>query len=155
MAFQTETKSISPQVKYQCQGCKNILGLKAKKCTGCKSVRYCNVSCQKADWKNHKIICKTFNKSRRERIKNIGSKTVWKKTIKANREKAVFLLNSIEDKSTFDFILESCPKIKVLKLDFINGKSVLNFEDRGSLMMSTSNCRIYENGNHLATFYIK
>ena len=31
-----------------------------KRCTGCKFVKYCNVDCQKADWKNHKSVCKTI-----------------------------------------------------------------------------------------------
>ena len=29
-----------------------------KKCSGCKIVRYCSPSCQKKDWKLHKIACK-------------------------------------------------------------------------------------------------
>jgi len=29
-----------------------------RRCTRCKDVAYCNTSCQKADWKEHKKICK-------------------------------------------------------------------------------------------------
>jgi hypothetical protein len=28
------------------------------KCGRCKQVSYCNVDCQKADWKTHKPVCK-------------------------------------------------------------------------------------------------
>ena len=30
------------------------------KCSACGSVGYCNQSCQKADWKNHKKVCRCF-----------------------------------------------------------------------------------------------
>ena len=29
-----------------------------KKCGACKAIIYCSVACQKADWKQHKSICK-------------------------------------------------------------------------------------------------
>jgi hypothetical protein len=31
-------------------------------CGGCKKVEYCSRDCQKADWKEHKIVCKYFAK---------------------------------------------------------------------------------------------
>lgn len=31
-----------------------------KKCSQCKSARYCSSECQRADWKKHKKICKHF-----------------------------------------------------------------------------------------------
>ena len=34
--------------------------VKMRRCSGCKQVYYCSSECQKEDWKNHKIICKTF-----------------------------------------------------------------------------------------------
>jgi hypothetical protein len=30
------------------------------KCSGCKSIHYCNRSCQKSDWSTHKKICKSL-----------------------------------------------------------------------------------------------
>ena len=30
------------------------------RCSQCKSVWYCSAECQKADWKQHKVLCKTF-----------------------------------------------------------------------------------------------
>lgn len=29
-------------------------------CSSCKAVKYCSKSCQKADWKSHKLLCKAF-----------------------------------------------------------------------------------------------
>ena len=41
----------------KCATCgKDGIGLKG--CSGCKSVRYCNVSCQKSHWNMHKKACK-------------------------------------------------------------------------------------------------
>ncbi len=34
--------------------------VKAKRCSACERVRYCDKACQKKDWKNHKIICKSI-----------------------------------------------------------------------------------------------
>jgi len=31
-----------------------------KKCKNCKSVEYCSDSCQKKDWKTHKLVCNAF-----------------------------------------------------------------------------------------------
>lgn len=36
---------------------------KFKQCRGCKSVRYCNVICQKAAWKKHRSICKAIQQA--------------------------------------------------------------------------------------------
>ena len=33
-------------------------GQEMKRCSRCKSVRYCSAECQKADWKNHKKECR-------------------------------------------------------------------------------------------------
>ena len=32
-----------------------------KKCSVCKAVAYCSKECQKADWKNHKPVCRSIN----------------------------------------------------------------------------------------------
>ncbi|KAI1614905.1 hypothetical protein EDD37DRAFT_403190 [Exophiala viscosa] len=32
-----------------------------KVCAKCKDARYCSTDCQKVDWKQHKILCPTFN----------------------------------------------------------------------------------------------
>ena len=42
--------------KNCCSSCLSE-GLKGFRCSNCKMMRYCNVECQKADWKNHKKVC--------------------------------------------------------------------------------------------------
>ncbi|RDB18193.1 putative protein MSS51, mitochondrial [Hypsizygus marmoreus] len=37
-------------------------GVTLQKCTKCRSVRYCGPACQKADWKQHKGICRALHK---------------------------------------------------------------------------------------------
>ena len=34
-------------------------GGELKRCTGCKKTMYCGKKCQKKDWKEHKLICKS------------------------------------------------------------------------------------------------
>ena len=60
---------ISPPANYSsgskqtlfCAKCSKIATerLPLKKCSACKTTRYCSQECQKADWKNHKSVCKT------------------------------------------------------------------------------------------------
>ncbi|GFO00665.1 histone-lysine N-methyltransferase smyd3 [Plakobranchus ocellatus] len=33
-----------------------------KKCGGCKSIRYCGLTCQKGDWKIHKTECEIMKR---------------------------------------------------------------------------------------------
>lgn len=43
-----------------CATCQKTEATNAKpllRCSGCKSITYCNKDCQKADWKNHKKDC--------------------------------------------------------------------------------------------------
>jgi hypothetical protein len=42
------------------ENCKNARcrGAGAKKCQGCKQVRYCGTSCQRSDWRAHKAECR-------------------------------------------------------------------------------------------------
>lgn len=44
----------------EAKGCTNCgkKDVNTKRCTGCKFAKYCNVDCQKADWKKHKPVCK-------------------------------------------------------------------------------------------------
>lgn len=42
---------------YTCAYCGEACS--GKKCSKCKKVHYCNASCQKNHWKEHKAICKT------------------------------------------------------------------------------------------------
>ena len=43
--------------------CANCNGTQASnRCGGCKSVYYCNIKCQKAHWKQHKVLCKKQKK---------------------------------------------------------------------------------------------
>ncbi|KAF7857921.1 hypothetical protein EAF04_009278 [Stromatinia cepivora] len=43
-----------------CKRCGDVpcVGIEHKLCSRCKGVRYCGEGCQKADWKNHKKVCK-------------------------------------------------------------------------------------------------
>jgi hypothetical protein len=49
--------------KASCQVCekREAEGVKLSFCSSCRSVGYCSRLCQKADWKNHKVICKKLN----------------------------------------------------------------------------------------------
>jgi len=44
----------------ECHKC-YIRDVKSFKCSGCMKIEYCSVSCQKADWKTHKLQCKKQN----------------------------------------------------------------------------------------------
>ncbi len=44
----------------KCANCSNNSG-NLLRCAGCKSVYYCNATCQKQHWKQHKMTCKTMN----------------------------------------------------------------------------------------------
>lgn len=50
-------KSSAIGVELFCQNCKKP-NAEALKCSRCQRVYYCNLTCQKADWSFHKIICK-------------------------------------------------------------------------------------------------
>ena len=59
---QSETKEV-PQPVLKCAVCgKTGSGDKQEKplksCSQCKSIFYCSVDCQRADWKEHKPICR-------------------------------------------------------------------------------------------------
>ena len=41
-----------------CANCRSLGKPKLLVCAGCKSIWYCSLSCQKADWKDHKKSCK-------------------------------------------------------------------------------------------------
>lgn len=45
------------EIAHRCHFCDDR-EFKNLKCSKCKSVRYCGSSCQKNDWKDHKLICK-------------------------------------------------------------------------------------------------
>lgn len=47
-------------VNYRCRICQKT-GETMKKCSQCKTARYCSTECQKADWKQHKPICETLS----------------------------------------------------------------------------------------------
>jgi len=42
----------------------------ALRCTGCQCAYYCSVSCQKVDWKEHKIACKRMKRFAAERAES-------------------------------------------------------------------------------------
>ena len=46
---------------HQCSGClKFDCHTQLIQCSGCQSVRYCSVGCQKAHWPKHKVLCKAI-----------------------------------------------------------------------------------------------
>jgi hypothetical protein len=47
---------------HGCQKCAKGGQTKLFKCGSCQSVRYCSKECQKADWKEHKVLCKLLGK---------------------------------------------------------------------------------------------
>ena len=42
----------------QCSRCLKKTKVKLQRCSKCKLVYYCTVECQRADWSNHKILCR-------------------------------------------------------------------------------------------------
>lgn len=43
--------------KLLCMGCNMRLAGQLKRCSKCKMAYYCNVECQRNDWKTHKVTC--------------------------------------------------------------------------------------------------
>ena len=54
-------KSFDANLKTKCSWC-NIIRDNMKKCSRCRRIYYCNTTCQRNDWKNHKIECEPINK---------------------------------------------------------------------------------------------
>jgi hypothetical protein len=46
-----------PFPEVVCAGCAQPGRQKLLVCSTCKIVRYCSSTCQKADWKRHKLVC--------------------------------------------------------------------------------------------------
>jgi hypothetical protein len=42
---------------HACSACGSTDGYKLA-CTRCKAVWYCNIDCQRADWRKHKVVCR-------------------------------------------------------------------------------------------------
>ncbi|KAF8050401.1 hypothetical protein N665_1978s0004 [Sinapis alba] len=58
----------------ECSVCKNLT---TKKCSRCKSVRYCSAECQRSDWNSgHKLKCKVFKSTDSSPVRrdDLGSK---------------------------------------------------------------------------------
>lgn len=59
-----QDESTSPM----CQTCPNLANKTLMRCGGCKLAYYCSLKCQKSDWPEHKMVCKTLSKgSKKER----------------------------------------------------------------------------------------
>lgn len=54
-----------PLVNIVCSSCE-LESPSLKKCSGCLTVSYCSLDCQKLDWKTHKSICKTKQKENKQ-----------------------------------------------------------------------------------------
>uniref|UniRef100_A0A7S2K7D0 MYND-type domain-containing protein n=1 Tax=Leptocylindrus danicus TaxID=163516 RepID=A0A7S2K7D0_9STRA len=50
-------------------GCYSFAYDEMKYCSNCRVVKYCSKECQKADWKKHKMQCKTLAASRKDKQK--------------------------------------------------------------------------------------
>ncbi|KAK1221518.1 hypothetical protein PQX77_015637 [Marasmius sp. AFHP31] len=106
------------------QACKTCFkdetkGHKLSKCLGCRAVAYCNVECQKADWKAHKQICNA--------IKSLGS----------NAEEKAELTDDIPDAATDDLqtVNEICRQIMLKEACLLTShmKRGLTLEERNML----------------------
>lgn len=45
------------KVQHHCESCNKEMAERVLLCAGCKKVAYCNKTCQKSHWKQHKKIC--------------------------------------------------------------------------------------------------
>lgn len=52
-----------------CGACDKTDGDDLKRCTACQSIRYCNVTCQRAHWKLHKKLCKSLQNEKQQGAK--------------------------------------------------------------------------------------
>ncbi|KAJ2989493.1 SET and MYND domain-containing protein 3 [Globomyces sp. JEL0801] len=50
-----------------CGNCSKELTKKILKCSACSSIVYCCISCQRSDWKIHKLECQGFRKAKPNR----------------------------------------------------------------------------------------
>jgi hypothetical protein len=58
--FRTQAKmEKDSQICNYCKQCATTAKCPLKACANCKTTYYCNTICQKADWKAHKITCKS------------------------------------------------------------------------------------------------
>jgi hypothetical protein len=55
---------------------------KPKRCNKCRSVAYCNVECQRADWRAHKITCQACDVYMLERVSALDASDQWRKLVK-------------------------------------------------------------------------
>jgi tetratricopeptide (TPR) repeat protein len=46
------------QGKFICTYCHKFHSERIRRCTGCYNAQYCDTTCQKAHWKQHKLVCK-------------------------------------------------------------------------------------------------
>ncbi|CZT49523.1 uncharacterized protein RSE6_10384 [Rhynchosporium secalis] len=58
--WETVVKQLKKMTGPKCGKCENNPAENAKllRCGGCENIEYCSKACQKADWKEHKIICR-------------------------------------------------------------------------------------------------
>eukprot|EP01084_Bolivina_argentea_P299216 515739_1 len=52
--------------EHRCGECNNV-SKNLLRCAGCKQSYYCNIECQRAQWKKHKKICKKLRKTQKEK----------------------------------------------------------------------------------------
>jgi len=73
--------------KCTCYKCKEILSKeKIFTCSKCKVGRYCSIECQKTDWKEHSIFCKSSDITKRQYIFGIITQECKSEVEKVNKE---------------------------------------------------------------------
>lgn len=110
-----------------------------KRCTGCKFVKYCNVDCQKADWKNHKSVCKTI-RSGNENNASYGVLRLLKKEGLMNDEEFVKEMENYSD-LFIDEVVRVGYRIFSESDDIDMGLTVLCVEDDDNIVRLTATAR--------------
>lgn len=53
---------LDSEKSHNCNHCFTVGGLERfKRCKRCKSVLYCSMECQKAQWQEHKLLCQAIS----------------------------------------------------------------------------------------------
>ena len=96
--FIKKTHNKSHYMNRWCANCKEF-NIKAKSCSQCKLVYYCNADCQKKNWKHHKTLCKAIREEEEkipEKIKNNIKKNPVKQDIEIMKQDNKIIKQDIE-----------------------------------------------------------
>jgi hypothetical protein len=59
--YEMNKEFVEKNFNKKCNCCGYLDEKKLKKCSRSQKVFYCTVECQKKDWNEHKLVCKTNN----------------------------------------------------------------------------------------------